>query len=296
MNIQHNIEEPKSNPILPVWAAVPLYIIACILFIGLFGALFLTLFSFFPETGSVNYIIGKQFAISLSSMAAVWICAVVFLKYIDRTPVSELGMSIKDRWKDCLMGFIFATLFFGIGFTLSLCLGVIEITSITFDFTTLIGTFFVFFVAAAMEEIMVRGYIQGRLMTRMNRFVAMAIASLIFSGMHLFNPNIDFFSLLNLFLAGLLLGASYMYTRNLWFPICLHTAWNWIQGPILGYEVSGTKMFPSMIQLYLPEENILNGGRFGFEGSIICTVLMLIGTAAIIGWYERRRAKALFTI
>ena len=139
------------------------------------------------------------------------------------------------------------------------------------------------------------GYIPGRLMTKMNKFVAMCIAPLLFSAIHISHPNIGLFPLFNLFLAGLLLGASYMYTRNLWFPIFLHTAWNWIQGPILGYEVSGTKMFPSVINLHLPEENIINGGRFGFEGSIICTILMIIGTAAIIGWYTRKQQRGMAT-
>ncbi|MDR0746080.1 MAG: CPBP family intramembrane metalloprotease [Mediterranea sp.] len=215
-------------------------------------------------------------------MASVWACAIIFLKYVDRCPICELGMSIKGRWKDCLTGVGFAAVFYLIGFVASIGLGAIEITGIAFDLSVLTGTFFVYFAAAAMEEIMVRGYIQGRLMTKMNKWGAMAIASFIFSVMHISNPNIDIFPLFNLFLAGLLLGACYMYTRNLWFPISLHTAWNWIQGPVLGYEVSGSRMFPSIIQLHLPEENIINGGAFGFEGSILCTILMIAGTVLII--------------
>jgi len=291
MEFDNQTTQLNNRPILPVWATIPLYIITCFLFIGLFGGLLLIPFSAFPKSESVYYAMAEQFALSLSSMAGAWVCAVLFLKYLDRSPISELGMSIKGRWKDCLAGLLFAAVFYLIGFTVSLALGVIEITGTTFDFKVLTGTFFVFFAAASMEEIMVRGYIQGRLMTKMNKFGAMAIASLVFAAMHIPNPNIGLFPLFNLFLAGLLLGASYMYTRNLWFPIALHTAWNWIQGPILGYEVSGTKMFPSVLQLHLPEESIINGGRFGFEGSIICTILMIAGTAVIVGWYERAARK-----
>jgi membrane protease YdiL (CAAX protease family) len=232
----------------------------------------------------------KQLIPPVTSAAVAWGYAVFFLKYVDRRPINELGMSIKGRWKDCLAGIAFAVVFYLIGFAVSIGLGAIEVAGMTFDFGILTGTFFMFFAAAAMEEIMMRGYIQGRLMTKMNRFPAMAIASLIFAVMHIPNPHIGIFPLFNLFLAGLLLGASYMYTRNLWFPIALHTAWNWIQGPVLGYEVSGNKTsFPSVIRLHLPEENIINGGQFGFEGSILCTILMIAGTALIIGWYERKR-------
>lgn len=289
MDQYHEMQSP-DRPVLPVWATIPLYLVICFLFTNQLGGILLTLFSVLPQSEFISYI-GKNLVWSLSSMAVVWICAVLFLKYLDRCPVSELGMGIKGRWKDCLSGVLFAAVFYFIGFTVSLWLGVIEITAIAFDFNVLTGTAFMFFAVAIMEEIMIRGYVQGRLMTKMNKFAATAIASLIFSAIHMFNPNIGLLPLINLFLAGLLLGASYMYTRNLWFPIALHTAWNWIQGPVLGYEVSGTKMFPSAFQLHLPEENIINGGRFGFEGSILCTVLMIAGTALIVGWYERRNQE-----
>ncbi len=79
--------------------------------------------------------------------------------------------------------------------------------------------------------------------------------------------------MLNLLLAGMLLGASYLYTKNLCFPISLHLFWNWIQGPILGYDVSGSHSESSMLTLHLPENNVLNGGAFGFEGSLIAQYL-----------------------
>lgn len=290
MEEEKKIIQTNNGPVMPIWGSVPLYIISCVLFVGIFAMLPVVLFHIIPTSESVYYKISKDFCMSACSMAAVWVCAVIFLKYFDRVPVSELGMSIKGRWKDCLAGFVFAAVLYAIGFGISLGLKAVQIQSITFKPAILIGTFMVYLVAASLEEIMVRGYIQGRLMTKMNKFAAIIVASLFFSVMHIANANIDAFALLNLFLAGLLLGASYLYTKNLWFPISLHTAWNWIQGSILGYEVSGTQMYPSLIEQYLPENNILNGGNFGFEGSIICTILTLIGTAVIIAYYERKRA------
>lgn len=293
MDTEKQTTHSPNKPLLPVWATVPLYIIASFLLMAILGGVVLSILESIPESDSIYYDMTGQFAIGVVTLGGAWICAVLFLKYIDQCPVKELGMSIKGRWKDCFAGFLYAVPIYAIGFTASLAFNVIEITSVNAQPEVLIGTLFVYFVAAAMEEVMIRGYVQGRLMTKMNRFPAMVIASLIFSLMHIFNSNIDVLPLINLFLAGLLLGASYMYTRNLWFPIFLHTAWNWIQGSVLGYEVSGTKMFPSMISLHLPEENIINGGRFGFEGSIICTILTLIATALIIVYYERKRTAKL---
>lgn len=139
-----------------------------------------------------------------------------------------------------------------------------------------------------------RGYILGHLLyTRMNKFLALLLSAALFAVLHIFNPGIDFLPLLNLLLAGVLLGASYLYTRNLCFPISLHLFWNWIQGPVLGYQVSGNNFMSSMLSLHLPEENVLNGGAFGFEGSLICTVLMIVFTLLIIWRGEKKEAISL---
>ncbi|MDR3119230.1 MAG: CPBP family intramembrane metalloprotease [Mediterranea sp.] len=288
MEVEKQTTPYPRRPALPVWAAVLLYIIACFVSMGLLHGCLLSFFSILPESGSTGRMIIEKLVLFVSSVVAVWACAVLFLKHVDRRPVSELGLDIKGRWKDCLAGCAFAAVFYLIGFAVSLKLGAVKVTGATIDLGVAAGTFSVFLFAAAMEEIMMRGYVQGRLAARMNKFSAMAISALLFSVIHIPNQHIGILPLVNLFLAGLLLGAPCMYTRNLWFSISLHTAWNWIQGPVLGYEVSGTRMFPSMIRLHLPEENIINGGRFGFEGSILCTILLIAGTALIIGWHERK--------
>ena len=143
------------------------------------------------------------------------------------------------------------------------------------------------------EEITVRGFVLGSLLdSGMNRYVALALTSLLFSAMHLGNPGLGVLPLLNLALAGLLLGASYIYTRNLWFPVVLHWFWNYLQGPVLGYEVSGTRFSGSLLHLEQTGGSLLTGGNFGFEGSLLCTVLLLAGTACVMFYYERRARKA----
>ena len=75
-----------------------------------------------------------------------------------------------------------------------------------------------------------------------------------------------------------------MLFRSHWF-------WNWIQGPVLGYNVSGNSFgYETLLTLRFPEENLINGGSFGFEGSVLCSLLQVAGIALIIGYYERRRA------
>lgn len=203
-------------------------------------------------------------------------------------------MSVKGHARGLWYGLLIAVLFYLVGFGLSLLLGEIEVTGFKFESVNLLGSWVFFLLVALFEEILMRGYILGRLLhTRMNKFLSLFISSALFALLHIFNPEIDFLPMLNLLLAGMLLGASYLYTKNLCFPISLHLFWNWIQGPVLGYEVSGNNFISSMLTLHLPEDNVLNGGAFGFEGSLICTVLMIVLTILIVWWGEKREAISL---
>lgn len=198
-------------------------------------------------------------------------------------PLTGLGLSLKGRWKDLLGGALFALVLYMAGFGFSLLFGVVEVTGINFHPSSLLMTLMFFLLVGITEELTLRGFVLGRLLDAgVNKFWALIISSILFSLIHIANPNFALLPFLNIVLAGVLLGASYLYTRNLCFPIALHWFWNWLQGPVLGYEVSGNKFGDSLLTLHLPEANIVNGGSFGFEGSVICTVLMLIGTAVII--------------
>lgn len=288
-----NIIEKKDPKRLPVWACIPLFIVVFMVFMGLYSILvqgFLSLV-FGVEArhpGLVGYIL-----LDAGMLLAVLTAAAIMLRF-ERRPFSDLGLSVKGHAKGLWYGFLMAALLYLLGFGLSLVMGEVEVTGFQFKPLDLLGSWLFYLLVALFEEILMRGYILGRLLhTPLNKFLSLFISAALFALLHIFNPEIDFLPMINLVLAGLLLGASYIYTRNLCFPISLHLFWNWIQGPILGYQVSGNNFMSSMLTLHLPEENVLNGGAFGFEGSLICTVLMIVFTILIVWWGEKREAISL---
>ena len=103
--------------------------------------------------------------------------------------------------------------------------------------------------------------------------------------MHAANPNIELIGFVDLFLAGILLGLSYIYTKNLWFPIALHFSWNFFQAHF-GFNVSGQDSY-SFIEFTIPEANLLNGGAFGFEGSYLSIILQLFTIFGIWHYYHK---------
>lgn len=196
--------------------------------------------------------------------------------------LESLRRSLAMRWKDWLLGMLLAIILYAVGFSISLWLGAVEVTGITFNLSSLLISFIFFLLVAITEEFALRGFVLERMLQGgVNKFWALFLSAALFSLIHIGNPNFNFLSFINILLAGVLLGSSYIYTRNLCFPIALHWFWNWIQGPILGYEVSGNKFCEGLLTLHLPEANLINGGAFGFEGSILCTILMVVGTGII---------------
>lgn len=134
------------------------------------------------------------------------------------------------------------------------------------------------FFASSSEEVICRGYLLNNLMSSMPRWLALVVASVVFSLLHSANENLSAIGLLNIFLAGMVLGVYYLYRRNLWFSIGIHVSWNFFQGGVYGIPVSGYQPH-GLLSVGLDGPDYLTGGRFGLEGSVITTFVLV----AVIG-------------
>jgi hypothetical protein len=77
---------------------------------------------------------------------------------------------------------------------------------------------------------------------------------------------------------GLLLGAAYIYSRNLWLPIAIHFAWNFMQSGIFGAITSGNEQTNSLFTTKITGPTLITGGAFGPEGTIQAILFCLIAT------------------
>jgi membrane protease YdiL (CAAX protease family) len=139
----------------------------------------------------------------------------------------------------------------------------------------------VFLPAVLHEELLFRGYPFQKLL-RWNRPFAVLVVALIFAALHIRNDSVTPVGLLNIFLGGLLLGLAYERYGRLWFPIGLHLAWNLTTGPLLGHEVSGYQNFRSILVERGGGPDLLTGGEFGVEGSVLMTVVELAAIALLM--------------
>ena len=129
--------------------------------------------------------------------------------------------------------------------------------------------------AAAVEELMFRGYGFQRLIDATGRWGAVAISSILFGLAHLQNPSVTVLSTVNTALSGALLSVAYLKTRGLWLPIGLHWAWNFCMGPIFSFPVSGLRFEPAMLRVASHGPAWLTGGEYGPEGGIVLTVVSM---------------------
>lgn len=202
-----------------------------------------------------------------------------------KRPIFDVGLQWKGYGLDFLLGSLIGVGMIGVGTLFLLSIGSIEVDSYSFNPATL-GVIFVTFVTVAIgEEVCFRGVVLSSLMESMNRYVALFMSAVFFSVPHLLNPNASFASFTGILLAGMLLGASYIFTKNLWMPIGFHLFWNFTQS-IVGFNVSGIPGTNLLNISYPYGYNFINGGAFGFEASLVSYVLVIVVLAIIIYYYS----------
>ena len=215
-----------------------------------------------------------------------------FRKNIDLRSITSMGFPIKGRNRDLLWGFFIAASIMILGTSILLINNNITVTGIHFNSSDFFYGFLLFIIVALNEEIICRGYILNNLMESMNPYWSLIISSAIFTLGHSFNDNLSVFGITNLFIAGILLGSTYIYTRNLWFPISLHLFWNFIQGCVFDYNVSGLDV-SSVFKFDMLVKSTFNGGDFGFEGSWLCTLLSSATILLIFYYYKKQNTPVI---
>jgi membrane protease YdiL (CAAX protease family) len=202
----------------------------------------------------------------------------------------SLGFSWRGYQREVYTGFFLGPALLGLGTLILFAVKQLGWTNASFHASDFFIALVLMCMVALSEEMVFRGYILNNLMQSMNRRAALGISAALFALAHGGNMGITSIASVNLFLGGLLLGINYIYTRSLWFGIFFHFSWNFFQGPVFGYEVSGLPL-QSVLHPYLHGPWWITGAPFGFEGSLITTFLFIVALLLLFAVYERRYKK-----
>lgn len=217
------------------------------------------------------------------SYACGYVAALISLlllwKFLNKKKIQELGFGL--FLKNIIFGLLLGAVSIAIIFFILLLTDNIELINSLSNpnFTTYSVTYLIFFILVGLfEELVFRGYIMSTLADRGRRKVSIYIISaLIFGIAHLANQNVTPLGIFNIFLVGILFAYMYDKTQSLWTPIGYHITWNYFQGNVFGFPVSGTTPYGVYTIDVSGGNDIVTGGSFGLEGGLLATLLIIIG-------------------
>ena len=240
--------------------------------------LVLGVLAFLIIPGVVGYVlllnIPAYAAVPLSTIAAV-ATLYAFKKYLSW--YVEDGESLSFGGKARMMGIGWAVSvvnFLAIIVCLFLC-GYYRIVTVEFDVASQLSWLSLFLLVGVVEEVIFRGILFRFITDKWNIAVGLTTSSLLFGLAHIANPGATLWAALAIALAsGWLFGMAYAYHQTIWVPIGMHWAWNYLEGGVFGCAVSGTPLdYRPLITPRISGTDLLSGGAFGPEASIICVAI-----------------------
>jgi uncharacterized protein len=212
-------------------------------------------------------------------------------RFLDKRSFVSLGLSMRLALPDLFFGFVIAGVMMNVIFVAEQLMGWASIESVawqTTDRVEIIGQLAlwlgIFVLAGWQEELLTRGYWLQNIADGTNLPAGVLLSSVLFAALHLSNPNLTVLSLVGLVAAGLFLAYGYILTKQLWLPIGLHIGWNFFEGNVFGFPVSGLDTF-RLITLRVHGPDLWTGGAFGPEAGLILFPALLVGVGLMAGYH-----------
>ena len=249
-------------------------------------------------SGNAQEIMRASMAVAQRMMESDWymivalfsdivLIAIVFLfcRFLQKRKLRTLGFVKKNLFKEYGLGMLMGFIFFSICVLLSALLGGLKIKGVSPDFS--IGIFVLYLlgymVQGMAEEVLCRGYFLSSYARRYPVYAAVLANSLLFASLHLFNSGISPLAFINLTLFGIFASLYFIRRGSIWGIGAFHSIWNLVQGNFYGIQVSGMPLGNSLFTTEMVEgESLWNGGSFGMEGSLVCTIVYLVGIIILL--------------
>ncbi len=264
----------------------------------------LPLISAFPTVAGL----APASAVVILKLLVVLICTVVAAQLLDRRSLRDFGLWLSPSWwLDFGFGLLLGAVLMAFIFFVQWWMGWIEIVD-TFHVglsgigfgSAILGALLLFVVVGITEELLARGY-HLRNMAEGLHLPALGIgprgalglawflSSSLFSLLHIFNPNTTWYSIGGLMVAGIFLGLGYVLTGSLAIPIALHITWNFFQGNIFGFPVSGNTFDgATLFQIRQGGPILWTGGAFGPEAGLLGMSAIALGYLLTVLWVRWR--------
>lgn len=233
---------------------------------------------------------------AVSMTLAVWMGR----RLLDRRPFASLGFHFDRRAViDLVVGVLIPGAMMGAIYLLEIALGWLRFDGWAWQTVTpgqvvlgVLSGLLGFAVVGYQEELLSRGYHLQNIRDGMGLGWGLFLSSAIFALMHLGNPNVTWYTTLpGLLAAGYFLAFGWLRTRQLWLPIGLHIGWNFFEGTVFGFPVSGIDLL-GLIRQTPTGPLSFTGGPFGPEAGLVLVPAMAVGVALVWLYTRGRTARA----
>jgi membrane protease YdiL (CAAX protease family) len=239
-----------------------------------------------------NWWVARGFVVILASTIVVWIVR----KYVDKKTFTSLGLRLdKIAIKDFLVGLVISGVMIGTIFVVFLVSGFLEIKEIGWNsngiFAVIEILLWFFGIGLAVgwsEELAFRGYLLQNMKDGMGMFWAVLLSCILYGFLHMSNPNSTLLSGVLISVFGFLRIFGWLRTGQLWLSMGMHAGWDFLQGSILGFTVSGMKT-ESFIKHTTSGANWITGGSFGPEAGIVVLPVIIFGLILMYLWTAKRK-------
>lgn len=231
----------------------------------------------------INSAGAQMFFVYLSITLATWLT----LRFVDKRPFVSIGLTFKkNSVKELAQGLLLGSGMMSLIFVIEYSMGMvhIEFRDIAFQDGAIIflNSALLYIAVGYGEEVLFRGYIFQIFVEGTNKIIATLTLALLFALAHAKNPNVSIFALINVGLAGIWLSIAYFKTKALWLPIGMHISWNFFQGFVYSFQVSGTTSEKVQIgKAIVSGPEWITGGTFGPEGGALATLMLVLASAYI---------------
>lgn len=229
--------------------------------------------------------ISSEIILESSMVIAVLGGLLMFFKAVPAIDFNSVFINKRGGITGFLMGSLFGMGLIAICAGLLYLMGNVEFSAGSITPMILISQLIYFVLVGIFEEFMFRTLPLYAFAERYAVFIAILLNSLLFGAVHMLNPSFTWLAMLNISLAGALFSIFTLQKRNVSWAIGIHFTWNFAQGILLGYKVSGTDN-PGILSAKPLGNAYLSGGAFGIEGSIICTLIMVITITYLLFKYK----------
>ncbi len=232
---------------------------------------------------------------TIQMILTIFISGFIILK-VSRIKLMDLGLDFKNAFSKILKGLIGGFIAISLVVLLINLVGGVQTTYVfksEYIGSLLLGMVFFAF-QGTYEELVFRGYLIPHFSKAMGIIGSIILSSFLFMALHGLNPGMTTIPIINLFLAGVVFGIVYYYSGNLLVVGFAHAIWNYAQGFIYGSNVSGLNLNASIFKSPpITNDALLSGGKFGFEGSIITTIVGVVITIVFVFLIRKKGAVKL---